>query len=90
MGGNAKIGRGVTTAGLAVTLWTTAISFGSILVLTTLTWVFSADLESTLTDVISFSATAFLVMNGIEIAFADLILDLRFTGFIFFYIFSSI
>jgi len=84
MGGNAKIGRGVTTAGLAVTLWTTAISFGSILVLTTLTWVFSADLESTLTDVISFSATAFLVMNGIEIAFADLILDLRFTGFIFF------
>lgn len=87
MGGKAKIGRGVTTAGLAVTLWTSAISFGSILVLTTLTWIFSADLESSLGDVVSFSATAFLVMHGIEIAFADLILDLRFTGFIFFIFF---
>lgn len=87
MSGIAKIGRSVITAGLAVTLWTSAILFGSILVLTALTWVFSADLDSSLSDVISFATAAFLVMHGIEVSFAELILDLRFTGFIFFIFF---
>jgi hypothetical protein len=82
-----KIGRGVLSAGIALTLWSVAIGFGTVIVLATLTWVFSADLNSSLSDVINFSASAFLVMNGIDINFAQVILDLRFTGFIFFIFF---
>lgn len=82
-----KIGGGVISAGIAITLWSVAIGFGAIVVLATLTWVFSADLASSLSDVINFSASAFLVMNGIDINFAQVILDLRFTGFIFFIFF---
>ncbi len=84
MSGSSKIGRGVISAGLAVTLWAVAFGFGTTLILATLTWVFSADLSSSIIDVINFSASAFLVMNGIDINIAEVILDLRFTGFIFF------
>ena len=77
-----KLVRGVISAGIAVTLWSVAIGLGTILILATLTWVFSADLASSLSDVINFSASAFLVMNGLDINFAQVVLDLRFTGFI--------
>ncbi len=73
---------GVLAAGLAVTVWASATIFGAIVFLATATWVFSADLESSLVDVLNFAAAAFLVVNGIDIQFSTLILDLRFSGFI--------
>ena len=82
MSNQAKSPARVFTSGLAVTIWTSAISFGSILLLAIATWVFSADLESTLSDVVGFSAAAFLVINGIEVQFSSLALNLRFSGFI--------
>lgn len=82
MSDKSKLASGVVSAGLAVTLWASAIIFGSITFLATATWVFSADLESSLIDVLNFSAAAFLVVNGIDIQFSSLALDLRFSGFI--------
>jgi hypothetical protein len=82
MSNQAKSPARVLTSGLAVTIWVSAISFGTILLLATATWVFSADLESSLSDVVSFAATAFLVINGIEVQFSSLALNLRFSGFI--------
>jgi hypothetical protein len=82
MSKQAKSPARVLTSGLAVTIWVSAISFGTILLLATATWVFSADLESSLSDVVGFAATAFLVINGIEVQFSSLALNLRFSGFI--------
>lgn len=83
MGDKKKIDRGFITAGLAVTAWTIAVSFGLILILSTLTWIFSADLNSSLADVMKFSLNAFLTMNGINLSIAEVVLGVKFLGFIF-------